>query len=149
MALTHANRLTTSEQLRRQLLTRSSNPLPRFRRMLLPRPPGWRRDSRTWLELERLWRNLRAILFDPPRYLTESAQWSRDRVPKKRIAFRSTKLFPKVISITHTESRKNGVGIRAGFANDLPLVFADRIQIMQVLHICKRLGWAVSSRARE
>jgi PAS domain-containing protein len=55
MALTHANRLTTVRQLQRQLLTRSSNPLSRFRRMLMPRLPDWRRDSRTCLKLERLW----------------------------------------------------------------------------------------------
>jgi hypothetical protein len=40
---------------------------------------------------------------------------------------------------------------RFDLPDSLPPVFVDQIQIQQILldFICKRLGWAVSSRARE
>jgi PAS domain S-box-containing protein len=41
--------------------------------------------------------------------------------------------IPEVIELARSEAQKNRVSIRTQFASDLPLVFADRIQLQQVI----------------
>jgi signal transduction histidine kinase len=42
-------------------------------------------------------------------------------------------VIQEVLTITQTELRRNGVSLRTQFANDLPVVAGDKIQLQQVL----------------
>jgi signal transduction histidine kinase len=55
------------------------------------------------------------------------------KVPPRRERLDVNQVIREVVAMTHTETQRNAVSLQNWFADDLPLVSADRVQLQQVM----------------
>jgi PAS domain S-box-containing protein len=132
MELAHANRVATMGQLTasiahevRQPITATEVNARTALRWLSARPP----------ELEEARQALDRIVRDSGRAdaVIDRIRALVKRAPQRQDRLAINEVILEVVALTRSEAAKNGVSVRTGLADTLPLIRGDRIQVQQVI----------------
>jgi C4-dicarboxylate-specific signal transduction histidine kinase len=132
MALAHANRVATMGQLTASIVHEVNQPITAAvtyalsaRRWLSADPPNFR-EADDALSLIVKEANRAGEVVGRIRDLIKKAPPRKDRVEINGA-------IREVIELTYSEAVKNGVAVQTQFAESLPLIHGDRVQLQQVI----------------
>ncbi|MEH2567433.1 sensor histidine kinase [Bradyrhizobium sp. AZCC 2289] len=132
MALAHANRVTTMGQLTASITHEVNQPITAAityalaaRRWLSAEPPNFREVDDTLSLIVKEGRRAGEVV--------ERVRALVKRVPARKDAVAINDAILEVIALTRTEAANNSVSVRTQFAEDLPRVQGDRVQLQQVM----------------
>jgi C4-dicarboxylate-specific signal transduction histidine kinase len=132
MALAHANRVTTMGQLTASITHEVNQPITAAityalaaRRWLSAEPPNFREVDDTLSLIVKEGRRAGEVV--------ERVRALVKKVPARKDAVAINDAIVEVIALTRTEAANNSVSVRTQFAEDLPRVQGDRVQLQQVM----------------
>jgi signal transduction histidine kinase len=132
MALAHANRVATMGQLTASLTHEVNQPITAAityalaaRRFLSAEPPNFREVNDTLSLIVKEGRRAGEVV--------ERVRALVKKVPARKDAVAINDAILEVIALTRTEAANNSVSVRTQFAEDLPRVQGDRVQLQQVM----------------
>jgi len=132
MALAHANRVTTMGQLTASITHEVNQPITAAityalaaRRWLSAEPPNFREVDDTLSLIVKEGRRAGEVV--------ERVRALVKKVPARKDAVAINDAILEVIALTRTEAANNSVSVRTQFAEDLPRVQGDRVQLQQVM----------------
>jgi signal transduction histidine kinase len=132
MALAHANRVTTMGQLTASITHEVNQPITAAityalaaRRFLSAEPPNFREVDDTLSLIVKEGRRAGEVV--------ERVRALVKKVPARKDAVAINDAIVEVIALTRTEAADNSVSVRTQFAEDLPRVQGDRVQLQQVM----------------
>jgi C4-dicarboxylate-specific signal transduction histidine kinase len=132
MALAHANRVTTMGQLTASITHEVNQPITAAityalaaRRFLSAEPPNFREVDDTLSLIVKEGRRAGEVV--------ERVRALVRKVPARKDAVAINDAILEVIALTRTEAANNSVSVRTQFAEGLPRVQGDRVQLQQVM----------------
>jgi signal transduction histidine kinase len=132
MALAHANRVTTMGQLTASITHEVNQPITAAityalaaRRWLSAEPPNFREVDDTLSLIVKEGRRAGEVV--------ERVRALVKKMPARKDAVAINDAILEVIALTRTEAANNSVSVRTQFAEDLPRVQGDRVQLQQVM----------------
>jgi signal transduction histidine kinase len=132
MALAHANRVTTMGQLTASITHEVNQPITAAityalaaRRFLSAEPPNFREVDETLSLIVKEGRRAGEVV--------ERVRALVKKVPARKDAVAINDALVEVIALTRTDAANNSVSVRTQFAEDLPRVQGDRVQLQQVM----------------
>jgi C4-dicarboxylate-specific signal transduction histidine kinase len=132
MALAHANRVTTMGQLTASITHEVNQPITAAityalaaRRWLSAEPPNFREVDDTLSLIVKEGRRAGEVV--------ERVRALVKKVPARKDAVAINDAILEVIALTRAEAANNSASVRTQFAEDLPRVQGDRVQLQQVM----------------
>jgi C4-dicarboxylate-specific signal transduction histidine kinase len=132
MALAHANRVATMGQLTASITHEVNQPITAAityalaaRRWLSAEPPNFREVDDTLSLIVKEGRRAGEVV--------ERVRALVKKMPARKDAVAINDAILEVIALTRTEAANNSVSVRTQFAEDLPRVQGDRVQLQQVM----------------
>jgi signal transduction histidine kinase len=132
MALAHANRVTTMGQLTASITHEVNQPITAAityalaaRRFLSAEPPNFREVDDALSLIVKEGRRAGEVV--------ERVRALIKKLPARKDAVAINDAIVEVVALTRTEAANNSVSVRTQFAEDLPRVQADRVQLQQVM----------------